>query len=69
MTTIALTYNEKNSIARKAMDFVLSLGVFKVEESMSPAKRRTLKAIEDARKGKNITKCETFEDYLKAIAE
>ena len=69
MTSVAITYNEKNEIARKAMDFLLSLGVFKVEERTTPAKRKTLKAIEDARKGRNITQCNSFEEYLKAVAE
>ena len=69
MTSIALTYNEKNTIARKAIDFLLSLGVFKVEERTTPAKRKTLKALEDARKGRNITQCNSFEEYLKAVAE
>lgn len=69
MTSIALTYNEKNTIARKAIDFLLSLGVFKVEEKTTPAKRKTLKALEDARKGRNITQCNSFEEYLKAAAE
>lgn len=69
MTSVAITYNEKNAIARKAMDFLLSLGVFKVEERTTPAKRKTLKAIEDARKGRNITQCNSFEEYLKAVAE
>lgn len=51
------------------MDFLLSLGVFKVHEVSNPARRKTMKAIESARAGKDITSCETFEDYLKAVAE
>lgn len=69
MTTIALTYNEKNNIAKRAIEFLLSLKVFKVQEISSPAKKKTLKAIENARKGRDITSCNTFEDYLKAVAE
>lgn len=38
-------------------------------EISSPAKKKTLKAIENARKGRDITSCNTFEDYLKAVAE
>lgn len=67
MTTISLTFNERNKIARSAIEFILSLGHFKVENSISPAKKKTLKAISDARKGVNITSCNSFEDYLKAI--
>lgn len=69
MTTVAITYNEKNSIAAKAMDFLLSLGVFKVKEVESPASRKTRKAIESMRSGKGITRCNSFEEYLKAVAE
>lgn len=69
MTTISLTYNENNNIAKKAMEFLLSLGVFKVHKIDSPARKKTLKAIDDARNGKNITSCNTFEEYLKAVAE
>lgn len=69
MTTLSLTYNENNKIAKKTIDYILSLGIFKVEDSISPSKKKTLKAIDDARKGKNMTRCESFEDYLKAVAE
>lgn len=69
MTTISISFNEKNAIAAKAMDFLLSLGVFKVHEISTPAKRKTLKAIEDARTGKDVTRCNSFEEYLKAVAE
>lgn len=69
MTTLSISYNEKNVIAKKAIDFLLSLGVFKVHEISSPAKRKTLKTIQSARAGKDITRCDSFEDYLKAVAE
>ncbi len=69
MTTVSLTYNEKNKIARKTMDYLLSLGLFKVVDPVSPSRRTTLKAIEDARNGKGLTRCESFEDYLKAVSE
>lgn len=69
MTTVTITYNEKNNIAIKAMEFLLSLGVFKVKETVSPTKKKTLKAIENARNGKDITSCNSFEEYLKAVAE
>lgn len=69
MTKISISYNENNEVAKKALDFLLSLGVFKVEKISSPAKKKTLKAIEDAKKGKGVTQCATFEDYLKAVSE
>lgn len=49
MTTISLTYNEKNKLAKKTVDFLLSLGVFKVEAYESNKKKKTLKAIKYAK--------------------
>jgi len=69
MTTISLTYNENNSLARKTIEYILSLGVFKATEHMSPAKRKTLKAIQDAKENRDVTTCDSFEDYLKAVSE
>jgi len=69
MTTISLSYNEKNAMARKTIEYILSLGIFKEEKVESPMKRKTLKAIRDAKEKKNITTCATFEDYLKAVEE
>ena len=70
MRTISLTYNERNEKARKALDFILTLGIFKADiDTPSTARRKTLKAIDDARKGRNITSCNSFEDYLKAVEE
>ena len=42
MTTIAITYNERNIKAKKAIEFILSLGHFKVEETISPAKKKKM---------------------------
>ena len=69
MTTISLTYNEKNKLAKQTIDFLLSLGVFKVETFESNTKKKTLKAIKDAKEKRNVTVCNTFEDYLKAVSE
>lgn len=69
MTTISLTYNERNELAKKTIDFLLSLGVFKVETYKSDTRNKTLKAIRDAKEKQNITVCDTFEDYLKAVSE
>ena len=67
MTTVAISYNEKNAIAKKAMEFLLSLGVFKIHEVTSPVKRKTMKAIECARTGKGVTQCDSFEEYLNVV--
>ena len=69
MTTISLTYNEKNQLAKKTVDFLLSLGVFKVEAYDSNTRMKTLKAIKDAKEKRNVTVCDTFEDYLNAVSE
>jgi len=69
MATISLTYNERNTIAQRTIEFILSLGVFSKVENNSAAKRRTLKAVSDVRAGKGVTRCASFEDYLKAVAQ
>ena len=69
MTTISLTYNENNKLAKKTIDFLLSLGVFKVEAYQCNTRKKTLKAIKEAKEKRNVTVCETFEDYLKAVSE
>ena len=69
MTTIALTYNEKNELAQKTIEYIMSLGCFKKKQMASPAKKRTLQAIKDAKEGKGMTTCHSFEEYLKAVSE
>ncbi len=43
MATITLTYNSRNVYAQKALDYILSLGVFKTKEV---TKQPRLKAVE-----------------------
>lgn len=70
MTTIQISYNEKNAMAKKTIDFLLSLGIFKVHEVVeTSAKKKTLKAIEFVKKGEDITHCNSFEEYLKAVED
>jgi len=69
MATISLTYNERNMVAQRTIDFILSLGVFSKVENDSAAKRRTMKAIADVKAGKNVTSCASFDEYLKAVAQ
>lgn len=69
MTTISLTYNERNALAKKTVDFLLSLGVFKIETSKSDRRKKTINAIKDAKEKRNVTVCATFDDYLNAVAE
>ena len=64
--TVTLTYDARNDIAQKALDFLLSLGVFQKKEHVSAAEKRTHKAIEELDNGQG-TVCHSFEDYLKAV--
>lgn len=68
MATLTLTYDARNSIAKKAIDVLLSLGVFNVvpEKKISKAERKTLNAIKEIENGGG-TVCNTFEEYLEAI--
>ena len=66
MESITLIYDKHNVVAQKALDFLLSLGVFQQQESISVAEKRTQKAIEELESGKGIV-CHSFEEYLKAI--
>ena len=69
MATISLKYNANNPIAVKTIEYILSLGVFETVDAPSVAKKKTLKAIDDARHKRNVTECNTFEEYLKAVLE
>lgn len=66
MTTIELTFNEKNTLASKALEYILSLGFFKVNKKSSPASRKTMKALKELEEG-NVTECNTWEDFLEAV--
>ncbi len=62
MATITLKYDARNNTAKKALDFILSLKVFQVEER----KTELQKAIEEVETGKT-TKCKDFDDFVKKI--
>jgi hypothetical protein len=71
MATITLTYNARNRLAQKTLDYVLSLGVFETTKaSASRAKsgaELTREAIEAVERGEYIV-CGSYEDYLKMTA-
>ena len=48
---------------------MLSRSVLKVEAYQYNTRKKTLKAIKKKKKKRNVTVCETFEDYLKAVSE
>lgn len=66
MATITLNYDANSDVAQKALDFLLSLGVFQKKTTMSAAEKRTQKAIKELESGKGIV-CNSFDDYLKAV--
>ena len=70
---ILTTGQQRNSIKitfnGKEWDKLTKFGVFKVETYKSDTRNKTLKAIRDAKEKQNITVCDTFEDYLKAVSE
>lgn len=63
MTTIVI--KNKTKAARDIIDFLKKQSYAKVIEDDEP-NNVTLKAVEEARKGKTI-KCESFEDYLSKV--
>lgn len=65
MSTITLEFDHKNPIAKKTLDFVLSLGVFKEKEIPMRYNAETQKGISDAKKGK--TTPISLEDFRKQL--
>lgn len=68
MATIVLKYNSRNVMAQKALDYILSLGVFTRTDltQMSASEKRARKAIKEIKEGKGIV-CNTFDEFLEAV--
>lgn len=68
MTTIALQYNERNLLAQRTLEYILSLGIFKKAEakSLSNSEKKTRKAIQEIEEGKGIV-CHSFDEFLAAV--
>jgi hypothetical protein len=68
MAAITLEYNIRNEIARKTIEYVVSLGIFKVRSATNVTTKETAldQAIEDIKTGKTV-RCENFDDYLKKV--
>ena len=60
MKTITLEYDDNNIIAKKTLDYILSLGVFKVKEPVLP--KKTLQAIREMQSG-DVVVCASMDDY------
>ena len=50
MARVTLKYDARNTIARKTIEYILALGVFKVEES--PYNPKFVEKIKESEKGK-----------------
>lgn len=64
MARITLEYDARNVIAKKALDFLLSIGTFKKVESKNAVEI----SLQEARTGK-VTKHKSVEDYFKQITK
>jgi hypothetical protein len=65
MATLTLKYNPRNLLARRTIEYILSLGVFK-SKTEEVSKTGLDKAIDEVNRGETIL-CEDFEDYLKKV--
>ena len=70
MASITLEYNARNSVAKKIIEFIVSMdNVFKVKtHTRSNARNLTRDAIQDVEKG-NVIACGSYDDYLKRTAQ
>ncbi|GHT60065.1 hypothetical protein AGMMS50239_08200 [Bacteroidia bacterium] len=69
MAIITLEYNTRNEIAKKTIEYILSLGMFRVKaatNTVTTKKTALDKAIEELETGKTVL-CENFDDYLKKV--
>jgi len=63
--TVALTYDKSNPIAKKTLDFFLSLGIFHIEKTVKSMTKSMQKALEEEKKG-HVTK---LVNHKNAVAE
>ena len=64
MATYTITINERTAIGRNLLRYLQSLGVVVDEKNSGAA--ATQKSIDELKKGK-VTRCKTFDDYLKCV--
>ena len=62
MTTITLSYNERNKTAQAVVKFIEGLGIFKILKDDEP-NATTIKAIEEVKSGKTY-KASSLQDML-----
>jgi hypothetical protein len=70
MATITLEYNARNKMAKKTLEFIMSMDdVFKVKKQIKKSEiNLTRKAIQDVETG-NVITCASYEDCLKHTAD
>ncbi len=70
MATVTLEYDGRNPIAKKTMDYILSLGVFKKKEvskiEKSPYNPKFVKKIKNAEKGKSYI-IEDVDEFMASL--
>jgi hypothetical protein len=66
MATLILEYNSRNLLAKRTVEYVLSLGVFKSKTVESSTRKGLDEAIDELNSGKT-TRCKDFDDYLKKV--
>ena len=68
MATITLNYDPRSIIAEKALDFLLTLGVFKVEEKQGKTITELDLAIEDVEAGR-VNVYENSDELFRKLRE
>ncbi|MCI6324986.1 MAG: hypothetical protein MR787_07990 [Bacteroidales bacterium] len=67
MATVTLTFNDRNQLAHRTLEYIMSLGVFKATyKQPSAAEKKTMQALQEAHQGK-LTQYENFDDFAKAM--
>ncbi|MBN2776223.1 MAG: hypothetical protein JXR36_01190 [Bacteroidales bacterium] len=64
MATITIEYDARNKIAKKTIDYILSLGIFKVKKKMSGIDEALL----DIKEGR-VYKAKNTDDMFKKILD
>jgi hypothetical protein len=64
MATLIIEYDARNKFARKTIDYILSLGIFKVKHSSSGIDE----ALKDVKEGR-VYKAESVDDMFKKILD
>jgi hypothetical protein len=64
MATLIIEYDARNKFARKTIEYILSLGIFKVKHSSSGIDE----ALRDLKEGR-VYKAENVEDMFKKILD